>query len=533
MRASMAPTTNKTTMTIRTRWLQRSAAAGTTSLAARVLLLIATLAAGCSTPDVPPGSARRHVISADFDGAPIDPMTRERLDPEGGTENFAIYVRNMLEECDRSEELMHPRRRTRRVLLHIHGGLNGHVGAVENAIRRADEMLAETDPEDQYYPISITWPSQGLQSYGEHLFVVRQGQRYPIWARITSPIFLISDIAEGIVHLPRTWYYQAANDLNHSSYVVGDTYMFPTWRRAEALYEDIRQAQEDPLDPQYAQYAKYAHRVHLGTYERSFLSQAGRFVSYWATLPLKLIATGVVLDGMARSSWDIQQRTARNLMHRGSDFELEEGTGPVRKPANGTIGVLLEELRCHVARECKAPDVDYEIVLVAHSLGTMVVNDLLLRELTLQELGADGADPLPITKIIYLSAAASVRDTARILVPYLARNPHAHFYNLTLHPSADADEMYPAMLDAPPRGSLLEWIDNFYTRPPTPADRTMGKWVNTMLGLHLFEEVMKQVTLKSFDVGNPDDPETHSGIHAGRFWKRDYWMPPADPAADP
>jgi hypothetical protein len=42
------------------------------------------------------------------------------------------------------------------------------------------------------------------------------------------------------------------------------------------------------------------------------------------------------------------------------------------------------------------------------------------------------------------------------------------------HPVAEAGEWYPMLVDLPPRGSLLVWLDNFLANPVTEQERTLG-----------------------------------------------------------
>ncbi|MFG0318813.1 MAG: hypothetical protein ACF8XB_16185 [Planctomycetota bacterium JB042] len=235
------------------------------------------------------------------------------------------------------------------------------------------------------------------------------------------------------------------------------------------------------------------------------------------------MSTALLLDGMGRWSWDMQLRRAHNLGHRSSEFDQRKlgfDDAALHRSLHGgprgAVATLVEHLRAHVL--AAKPAVDYEVVLVGHSIGTVVMNDLLKREL------AEDADRrLPITDIVYLGAAASIRETAEAIVPYLRRRPESRFHLLTLHPSAEADEYHPALVDIPPRGSLLEWIDHWYTRPPTHLDRRVGKWINVTQALHVFRDVRDRVAVKAFDARDDLVPQKHGDFDEGPFWRRSYW----------
>ncbi|MFG0318814.1 MAG: hypothetical protein ACF8XB_16190 [Planctomycetota bacterium JB042] len=233
-------------------------------------LVVAFAAAGCGSIEFEPEEARRHVVSADADGAPIDPITREGLSCGGGAASFCDYVDRLLAEADAACDRRRPGK-PRRLLLFVHGGLNTHAGAVERAVANARRVLGESDPGDWAYPLFFTWPSGGVDSYFDHLLLVRQAREAPWFGPITSPLVLATDLAEGLLHLPRTWLYQGAHDASHAQKVVTGSSWLPSWRNSRAL-ADHALAHGD-------------YDLALGDYERGFGTQFGRTVSYWATFP--------------------------------------------------------------------------------------------------------------------------------------------------------------------------------------------------------------------------------------------------------
>ena len=114
------------------------------------------------------------------------------------------------------------------------------------------------------------------------------------------------------------------------------------------------------------------------------------------------------------------------------------------------------------------PSNHYAITLIGHSMGTIVANEMVLTH-----------PNLCYSNIVYMGAACNVSDFANAVIPCLERDTNAHFYNLTLHPIAEAREAQWNYLDLTPRGSLLEWIDNFLSNPRTVPERTLGKWDNS------------------------------------------------------
>src|SRR5205807_7605742 len=99
----------------------------------------------------------------------------------------------------------------------------------------------------------------------------------------------------------------------------------------------------------------------------------------------------------------------------------------------------------------------YQITLVGHSMGAIVLNELVRRSTT---------EGVHYDNIVYMAAACSVRDFQRSVVPYMQRHTTTNFYNLCLHPVNEVRERHAA--DLVPRGSLLVWIDDMYSNPYTP-----------------------------------------------------------------
>ena len=191
-----------------------------------------------------------------------------------------------------------------------------------------------------------------------------------------------------------------------------------------------------------------------------------------------------------------------------------------------------------------------EITLIGHSMGTIVLNELLPQFPKLAN---------KIDNIVYMASAARIRDSERTLIPLLERsiarekkqNENGNgkkkktkdgglrFYNLMLHPLADARE--PVAFTAAPSGSLLEWIDEMYEHPETVLDRTFGKWRNVRVAKHIFpKDVQDRMTFKVFaTTRNPSTPakrrpikwETgpnpikHGGFndHDMRYWCPSFW----------
>jgi len=113
------------------------------------------------------------------------------------------------------------------------------------------------------------------------------------------------------------------------------------------------------------------------------------------------------------------------------------------------------------------------LIIVGHSMGSIVANELIRRY----------GERLPISNIVYMGAACGVDDLEHVVIPYLVRHRGTSFYDLCLHPGNDSSEL-PVTWAGPvsPRGSLLDWIDFYYSSADTDYGWTLGKWDNAILG---------------------------------------------------
>jgi hypothetical protein len=83
-----------------------------------------------------------------------------------------------------------------------------------------------------------------------------------------------------------------------------------------------------------------------------------------------------------------------------------------------------------------------------------------------------------------------------------------------------------------PRGSLLEWLDGFFTKPMTAEDRRLGKWGTAITSVGIFpKKIRHYVHLKMFPVGvrNSQVPEEHGSFADDKgevhFWEESFLDP--------
>jgi hypothetical protein len=216
--------------------------------------------------------------------------------------------------------------------------------------------------------------------------------------------------------------------------------------------------------------------------------------------PLKLPAS-IIVEAGGTSAWDTLVRRTRILFHREPDLV-----------AQAPFAIFLARLEERLEQE---PDLRWEFTIVAHSMGAMIANDILR-----------SVHDLPITRIVHMAPACSLRDYHGVLFPYLqTQNITARFDLLLLRPEAEAEERSAWTLA--PDGSLLVWIDEFFANPATPLDLTAGRFTNVLPVLEMAPlDIRSRIRLKVFGAGDrllPDQPQNHGGFDEVPFWRKAFW----------
>jgi pimeloyl-ACP methyl ester carboxylesterase len=187
-------------------------------------------------------------------------------------------------------------------------------------------------------------------------------------------------------------------------------------------------------------------------------------------------------------------------------------------PPDGALSLFMDELVKLVK-----DNPDYEITLIGHSMGAFILNEMLCRY-----------DMLFYKNLVYMAPACSCSEAARALRPYLEKYPKSTFYNLCIQPNLDSKAMMAGGLL--PRGSVLTWIDLYFTNPLTSNDHCLGIWYNAMYSMpRLLGEVQDQCVIKAFGVKDPvtntidvNMPEDHTDFSDTklRFWEPEFWQRP-------
>jgi pimeloyl-ACP methyl ester carboxylesterase len=494
----------------------------------------------------------------------------------------------------------------KQVLIYLNGGLNTASKVRQQAEKQVPLML-----EDGYYPIFLIWPTGALDTYLEQITFVRNGTRHRDPQIVRGSLYFGADIGQGLARAP-------VNYVNQLLRFVGTRNPFDDADKREFLLEPEICRPRDPEDgPSATSIAESEEEVceetdlsRFGiedcrvTAERNLMTGRDpdrdpgpmlRRLPYYGLFLTRFLSTPL-LDAFGKTMWENMVRRTRTTIRRPIEYDIH--LADVYEPEQiriieedkqrfpngiGAFARFFTMLQYCIAPEEPDPDAadqgptcsraadpevrrfwrDVDLTVIGHSMGTIVMNELI-------PLHPD----LPYRNLVFMAAAASIRDTTRAMSPVISRanavcpqcdasggsgdrirdrdnEAPPRFYNLMLHPKNDADEL--VAWGAVPSGSLLAWIDEMYEGPKTDIDRTMGKWRNLRAAKHVFpKEAQGNMLLRVFNWdgewsrdhnGDPrcdgleqgdeadihpyrfEPPTTHSGFNddSARFWCPFFW----------
>jgi pimeloyl-ACP methyl ester carboxylesterase len=236
---------------------------------------------------------------------------------------------------------------------------------------------------------------------------------------------------------------------------------------------------------------------------------------YWVTMPGTWILNPFVSE-IGRPSWDIMQRRNKTLFRMPSEFEKEECADRSERCQRGTgaLAVFLQHLETFIKQHHghAQDNGDYTVTLIGHSMGTIVVNQILSER-----------PQMHFDNVVFMAAAVSTHEVLDHTIPYLANHQATQFYSLSLRPNAENTET--SLIGVEPSGSLLVWIDSYYTSPLTQLDRTFGRWENVRSALHVFppEILQRQMHFKIFGYDERNSPQEHGEFGRYPFWRPNFW----------
>jgi len=445
------------------------------------------------------------------------------LDPTGNVEctktspqlctgkHLTIKNYNQLDEAQRNKYLdelfdeVKAWKGKRRLLIFVHGGLNTQTGS----IKRVKELTPKIEAAD-YYPLFVNWRASWAFNYFEHLLYIRQGEEWKwYFGYPTSLVVLAYDIGRAVLRAPLVWGYQV---------YAG----FQVERGAPLPYELAQR--EEILKAEQEAHPEHAIHIASGEDKRSDGEVVYSWVSGIFLSPFRFISSPLI-DSFGTSAWDNMLRQTQLLLHPMTEYV--DGHPNKRQ---GDLAAVMERIRDELKKLKQGKD-QWEIVLVGHSMGTIVINELLR-----------AFPDLPVDKIVYMAAACSVRDVEQSVLPYLRQNTTTKFYNLSLYHMAEEGEIH--YLDLVMRGSLLSWIDDFFANPMTPRDKTYGQYANFLRTEQIcpanlnepnpeFEQICPpqlrvRIYQKEFSYGksvSDTDPQKHGDFDRCPFWDERFYSP--------
>ena len=235
-----------------------------------------------------------------------------------------------------------------------------------------------------------------------------------------------------------------------------------------------------------------------------------RFIAFW---PFRSLGSPLV-DAFGETAWISMLRRARLIFRTPEEFEeFKLPADSDRFNGQANLSKFLRMLEAAVGKN--GSSTGYSITLISHSMGAIIANDIIRY-----------FPNLPYKDIVYMAAASSISHVQETVVPLLSRPGNkVSFYNLMLHPDADSREQ--TLGGIGPTGSLLEWIDDYYTDPSTMVDRRFGKWRNLFyIRTMIPKKAREHMTFKVFGftrkLNNPMRPGDFSGTDQC-YWRPEFW----------
>ncbi len=448
-----------------------------------VFTVLAGLAGASCRPTISDFTMERMVAIDDEGGPKLYPYQKGNTVVSAGEYTYEQQLERMAEAIRESGR--------KKILIFVFGGMNSVDETVEESQRLAQIIYSQSD----YYPIFINWESTLFECYLDHLFMIRRGVKSYVFGPALSPFYLTVDLGRAITRLPINMVFQS-----YKTFASDDDFPNPDKETIKRL-RNLRMKVYLGVNNYPGDYSALAKTVYIGA------------------LPVRVVSTPII-DTFGKSAWDIMKRRAKTAFIRAHSAEIsvDNAMAIALAPPDGAVSLLMEQMR-----KIYQENPQYEFTLVGHSMGPFIINEIVSRY-----------PGLPYKNIVYLASACSVNDTVLALKPYLEKNSGSTFYNLCIHPQRDSQDMM--IYGALPRGSVLEWIDLYFSDPVSAEDLTVGQWDNAAYQLpRLMDSVQGQVVIKAFGLRDPvtnniklDMPEQHTDFSNPvlRFWEPAFWQIP-------
>lgn len=383
------------------------------------------------------------------------------------------------------------------IVVVIHGGLSN----LADRPKASAVLLTAMQESKGFYPVFVNWNSGALSTYLDQSVSVRSGQyvRPESWQKpLLGTMNLASDLLVGVVDAPRS----ALN------------------RSLELLHD--RQMPNPPADDVFV---ANEIKIEIGRSSPYGWSSFSADVLAGVQLPFRL-TTGIIIDAFGGRMWQNMTRRTRLAVRTPEDYCSTFRREPATQEnpcasfiyESGAVAVLMDSIML-MKREAEGRGKRRHVVLIGHSMGTMIANNLL----RMAASRTNWTEPV-FDEVVYMAAAASVRDLETSVVPYLQKFATVEFSMLTLHPANESREVN--KWGFVPRGSLLTWIDAGFERTRSFDDRTAGRIANLTSALSIFpDNVRSRVSVKMFSERGGQEPHKHGDFldPSLEFWRRSFY----------
>jgi hypothetical protein len=497
----------------------------------RALPLLTTfLLTSCSAIPHPP---RTSILLANQQGDPLDPAPGFKpLD----LSKFDAYLDDMFTDmASYCAEQRAIERGPCKVLIYVHGGLNSHHDSIQRSVTLNGKIRAAG-----YYPIFVVWDSSLFSSWLDHVAYVHHGLWSPRY-KFLAPYVAATDELEGALKAPASW----LSEIRHTIPPVGER---------SKLEEVAKQSYRDLITSPYFEVNDIwdPGRKDLADNRALWSEKVLPYVRSPLTAVSKIVTTPLVIQAAGGGAWDTMQRRATMLFRTEEQFTSLSAQNIATLAhfitryqqdflpqfcAVGTYTPPRDRAAFAAPRELEMKfvscDDNLRLTIVSHSMGAIVVDQLLRF-----------APRIRVSNLVFMAAATSVDDYSDTVHHYLLDQRELHpkqdptqVYHLVLHPTAEVFKE--EFLGLPPRGSLLVWIDNFFSNPVSPLGRTVGRFINLFpeiaaLNHETAERLRGQVHLKVFRYGKSCrcwSPQGHGDFGAFPFWQHEFWDP-KEPTGD-
>ena len=437
------------------------------------VLAIVVLSTGCALKS---RYADQFVI-AHKDGYPVNLQRQEVSEFDRDVwEPIRDGINRYINTVDAENKKRGGKKQTPRLLLHVHGGLTTYQGALKHVAKLRDAQEgAKGEPArkllSEHHLLLILWDSSFGTSVFDDLVGLRFGERHPAYGAATAPFTVASRLGRSGFLTPQSWLAQGSNAV-------------------DGLIVRERRPWTECAVP--------------ATGSESDKWVIGSMAAYVAFYPIRALSVPVI-QGFGGPAWDIMKRRAELILAPLKAISLEKAG------AQGAGRLLMDRLKDQIPgpnrwRGDKGAERDLAITLVGHSMGTMVLNNIL-----------EQYSELYFDRIVYLAAAARLDDVQAAVVPYLRRHRNATFWSFSLSETREAVEWdYADMFD---RGSLLVWIDHYLQPIYAPGDRTFGRAKNIRQYVTVPDDLKGRFLLAKFANGQ-GDPERHGDFSEPRILER-------------